>query len=237
MAIPETYLQLCQKVHERSGLAGTPPQSVSGQSGMNAKIVSFVADAWLSIQNLGYRWRFKRTSSTVTLSIGGDAYAISQPPFSLSQFLKFDEGSIAIRSSVSAYDRSPISVMPFERYQAMKRSLTSAQPPSGRPSAVCQITRDRIGFNRTPEIAYVIDFDYWMAPQILAENENRPVCPKEYNMAIVGEALRILSIDRADPDLGIDAVKEGRAVLQSMILHEAEMDTETRPYSILGADN
>jgi len=39
-----TYLQLVQALHREAGLAGSAPASVSGQAGMAAKLVGWIAD-------------------------------------------------------------------------------------------------------------------------------------------------------------------------------------------------
>ncbi len=69
-----TFLELCQRTHAEAGLAGSGPTSPLGQSGMNAKVVNWVRDAWNDIQQMHNDWNFLWKSSNVTLLAGSRSY-------------------------------------------------------------------------------------------------------------------------------------------------------------------
>ena len=75
-----TYLQICQDTQSTCSITGNSITSVTGQSGILAKLVRWVADADVAIQRLHTDWDFLYDTSTFseTLVQGSSEYA--QPP-------------------------------------------------------------------------------------------------------------------------------------------------------------
>jgi hypothetical protein len=56
-----TYLELVERLYSETGLAGQAPTAVTGQSGMKAKLLNWIGDAWLEVQT-ARAWPFNGVS-------------------------------------------------------------------------------------------------------------------------------------------------------------------------------
>lgn len=59
-----TFLQLCQDLFREVGAAGTAPSTISGATGEWLRLVNYVHDAELEIQNLWVDWKWLRQTLT-----------------------------------------------------------------------------------------------------------------------------------------------------------------------------
>ncbi|KKK65505.1 hypothetical protein LCGC14_2973440, partial [marine sediment metagenome] len=87
-----TYLQLSQDVARESGtVSGTNPTAVASQTGRLLKIVEWVAQAWVEIQNLHADWRWmQKTFSGDTASGNGQYTPASWTILDLRDWLRDD---------------------------------------------------------------------------------------------------------------------------------------------------
>lgn len=70
-----TYLQLCQQTQKACGITGNPVASVTGQTGMLANLVRWVADADVAIQRVATNWDFLyKTDFSVATVQGSSEY-------------------------------------------------------------------------------------------------------------------------------------------------------------------
>lgn len=233
MSHPATFLDCCKKVHELSGLSGSPPGAVTGQTGVNAKIVSFVVDAWITIQTMvGIRWRFMRKSFDVDLPTGSREFDLTAAPFDLTDFSSFDIDSLKLRTTGQA----DYGLVKWYQYLAFRERFQLSMATSGRPNSVCNPRQQSVLFNRTPDVLLSFSGDYFRTPQYLEANTDVPLCPLEHRMVIVHEALRKLALDRGTNDIYQEAVLSYRRALTAMTAAEAEVQTEYAPDSLLGPD-
>jgi len=77
-----TFLELCNKVHERTGESGADLTTVVGQTGYNKRLVNYVKDAWKDIQSKHPTWRFMRKAALPTIaitnsSVDADAWVVA----------------------------------------------------------------------------------------------------------------------------------------------------------------
>lgn len=56
-----TYLELVQRLYREASLAGQAPVAVTGQTGMKAKLLDWIGDAWLEVQATR-KWPFNGLS-------------------------------------------------------------------------------------------------------------------------------------------------------------------------------
>ena len=72
-----TFLELCQRTAREGGVEGAI-SSVAAQTGMNRKIVDWVADAWTDLQVMR-DWSFMRSKMNVLLAGERQGYFIVAP--------------------------------------------------------------------------------------------------------------------------------------------------------------
>ena len=63
------YLGMVQRLRQETGYSETGPSAVTGQTGMHARAVDWIADAYTEIQNRDY-WRWMRKEFTLTTNSG-----------------------------------------------------------------------------------------------------------------------------------------------------------------------
>jgi hypothetical protein len=72
------YLELCREVRLRTGVAGSGPVSVTGQTGIMEKIVAWVAEAYTDVQAEHARYKFLWNRSTPSTIPGQRVYSLAE---------------------------------------------------------------------------------------------------------------------------------------------------------------
>ena len=67
------FLEIAKRVRQECGIAGDGPSAVTGQDGINAKIVNWVGSAYEELQTMR-PWRFNWATHTQALTAGVNAY-------------------------------------------------------------------------------------------------------------------------------------------------------------------
>jgi hypothetical protein len=177
-----TFLELVQRAYSEGGLSGVGPQSVDNQSGLNKKLVNWVREAWIDIQAAYSSWKFLRKKETRTLTSGKREYALVAD-LNLPNVRKWNEDLLFIREPDGSA-RSQLKLISFDEFEATYASFTSGKP------SVFTVTPDyKIAFDATPSKAYVIDLNFWLTGERLAEDTDIPSIPEDYHMTIVWWAL------------------------------------------------
>lgn len=74
MATAKTFLQLAQDLRQEVGAAGTGPATVTGQTGEYGRIVKWIHDADLEIQQVHDQWKFKIGTFALNTVVGTLSY-------------------------------------------------------------------------------------------------------------------------------------------------------------------
>jgi len=72
-----TFIELCQRVRQESGISGSGPVTVVNQTGILAKVVEWVRQADLDIQRLQNDWSFLWAMTDTTLTTDVRQYAMA----------------------------------------------------------------------------------------------------------------------------------------------------------------
>lgn len=189
------FLQLCKKTAQESGtIAGLPSfTTTANATGRIAKLVGWVSDAWLNIQNERNDWLFRNDTFSHALNIGVSEYTPASFNLSLSQWLP----DTCSRQTMSLYDpaigqadEGGICQIPWDRYRAMyDRGVTAPN----RPQYWAVKPNGNLLVGPAPDKAYVLRGEYRTTAQILAADTDTPNIPEEYHGVIVGEALRLMA--------------------------------------------
>lgn len=183
-----TFLELCQRVREESGISGAGPVSVTSQSGILQKVVSWVRQADLDIKSLHKdSWRFLWRMATVSLT--EDVRLYSSQSLALS-----DLGYI--RSMEIA--GQPVQRMSWDMFKAhgCLKGSDRQQPTvfTTRPDNVIVVFP-------LPDADYGIDIEYQARPIALQNNLDVSSIPESYHNAIVQKALMYYANHEEDNDL------------------------------------
>lgn len=228
-----TFIELVQKTWALSGLTGTGPGAVTDQSGLNARMVLWVQEAYLDVQKAHTNWGFhwKETPYDQTLTVG-ESYAVPTA-FSAADYRKLDRAWIAepladplaspqteeFRWAELEVVRHPSDVTDIH-LQTVTGGETQGKPsklylfPTGRQQSTATWE-----FNSAPDKEYPFKFSYWMDYHELADDADEPVIPAKHQMTIVWKALEYYSY--YDEDTAINTLAE-RKYLQA--LHRLERE-------------
>jgi hypothetical protein len=215
-----TFLQLCEDVARESGAAGRAPVSVVGQTGRAAKVVDWVRDAWIEIQNQRDSWSFLQGEWTGTLTPGTAVYTAAS--FEIPRFARWG-GDTPVSRSVTLRDpdqdagqEAPITQLTDPDWR--RRYFVGAHA-QGRPVHYAILPDDSIAFGATPDKAYLMRGEYRKSPQILEANGDIPDMPERFHRAIVWQAIMFM----AEHDEGAFAIQTAQRRLNP-IMHQMHRD-------------
>ncbi len=192
-----TYLQLLQALHRESGVAGAAPASVTGLSGMPAKLAAWIVEAWLDTQ-ASRKWTFLRAESDVSLTVGVQDYTVAALGLSVREF-DTDWAATLLP------DGSDIQRLRWLSQEAYRDRYGLTTPQNGRPAYVALLNGVTLRFDALPDVAYKARLSYWKAATTLAANGDTPPIADEDCRAIVWKALMLYAAHEGAGDVFADA--------------------------------
>lgn len=179
-----TFLELCQRLRQEVGAAGSGPANVSGQAGEMARLVNWVHQAWHEIQ-MEQRWRFNWSTGEVELSTSDTIYPL---PADFDDWVDATLSAGGDRVHVYAWDD-------FRKIGNDCLRAASIAPD------------DTLRINAPPKQSVSLAFEYWRTPQSLDGNNDVPRMPERYHMVIVYAAMVQYGLYENAPEV----VQQGRA--------------------------
>lgn len=171
-----TYLELCQKMVRDLGLQDTVG-AVTGQLGMSAKIVDWIADADVYIQSLWHDWNFlwsQYSGSTIAgvreVAAPSDLGTWNRETFYL---------------NYTSDDNIKLMVLEYKDWLNMYRQGTQT---NGEPHSAVILPDDRIYFEPIPDAVYTFTADYWKTPTRMTANTSLSPIPARFHRIIIARA-------------------------------------------------
>jgi hypothetical protein len=175
-----SYLELCQEFRSKAGIAGTGPTTVLAQSGEYLRLVTWIKNAWIKIQNYPRDWKWMWRE----YSIAGLA---STSDYVLTDVEKIHEDTFSYYLTATGTSaRQKLKYINWKRYTDSYSTVVASEAS---PALVTRKPNGNLKLWPTPDAAYTIDFEYQKTPQILAANADEPEMPAEYHEAILYLAL------------------------------------------------
>jgi len=183
-----TFLQLCQAVARESGtLDASQPAAVTGQTGRLQKIVSWVSDAWVEIQNSRNAWAFMRKEFTGSLVINQARYTAGN--FTITDHAEW-VGDVTLHTNGSNADEGPLSLISWQEW---KSKFDRGEQFSQRPIHYAVSPDNKLCFGPIPDAVYTVRGEYIKTAQVLAANGDVPGIPDRFHNTIVWKALVALA--------------------------------------------
>lgn len=176
------FLTLCQEFRIKAGIAGTGPAAVTGQSGEYLRLITWIKNAWLNLQNEQYDWKWMwRDDGSITVLTNTDTY-------SLTGVKKIHRQTFTIyQTSLGVSDRSKLKYMGWAEFK--RKFVDTVATGTDRPSFFTQKPNGDIMFYPKPNADFTVEHEYQKSPQILAGNTDTPELPVEYHEIIQFKAL------------------------------------------------
>lgn len=200
-----TFLEMCQRLRQEAGAAGTGPANVAGQSGEGARLVGWVATSWEEIQREQY-WKFDWAQGAVRLNTLDTMFSL---PADLDVW----------NPDSLKFQGRPIHVVAWSDLE--KQSANAFHQVAISPDQVLHL-------NAAAEAEKDLTFEYWRTPQMLSGNGDVPRMPTRFHMLIVWRALVHYALYENAPEV-LQRARLMSAQLENDLQHSQLPKVETGP--------
>lgn len=179
------YLELCQEVRRRTGVAGSGPSSVLNQVGIMEKIVSWVAEAYADVQAAQTRYSFLWTRTTPLISANQRVYTPTQmgAPNGIREVTDFRVGGVAV-----TYVDWDTWIDRFDN-----------RADTGQPVAFTIAPNGDVYLFPTPAVDYAGQLTFYRASDQFAGDISVPNIPDPaHHYVIVWRAVMLFALDQED---------------------------------------
>ena len=224
-----TYIQLCRRTRQECGIpaaSNSIPSAVTGQAGELQKIVDFVAQAWVEIQNKHDSWRWMRRAFTVTTTTDQSEYASTActdttDVAAISRFKRWlisdDTGypTFSIYATASGVAAQQwLIYLPWGKFRSIYRFGTQT---SGSPVHISITPAGKFALGPAPDsTGYTVGGDYQMGAKTLAADGDTPDMPGDFHMCIVYEAMKKYAGFESAPEVWDRAKSEGGPLMWAL---------------------
>lgn len=177
-----SYLELCNKFRQQSGITGSDLASVISQTGMNLKIVNWIKDADNEIQNLWEDWKFLDKEVTINTVSGTDEYSLSA--LSITDLNYWEPQHFYIKPGTANYSK----IEPFDYDEWLSSRFRLGVKSSNQPDRVVIKPDDSLVFIDKPDDAYEIWGKYWARPTLMSANASTSSIPIQFENIIMYKA-------------------------------------------------
>lgn len=227
------YLQLAQKLRLKCRVPGTGPSAVTGQTAEYMRLLSFVNEAWMSIQRLHTDWNFLRASCSCTTVQGQYAYTASN--FGIAATFGYwaldtEQGDTfrAYLTATGLPDEQFLGVMQYDDWRnlyLLGANRTSYQ----RPNVVAAAPDRSLVVGPVPAAGYTIAGDYYKVPSELAAADDTPSLPVQFHWAIVYRAMMAYGISEVAPEVFDEGKREFAKIIREIEATELRQITLPPP--------
>lgn len=217
------YVTGVQKLHYEARLPGSPPQSVTGQTGRAADLVRWYADAWGDVQRERdgkWKWlkgRFIVDTVASTQEYGSSDCTDLETGDDIARFrgwvLEKANPPFIYRVSDGVTKQSELGLADWERF---RRTYIRATPTPAAPTYITADEHNSLWLGPNPDDVYRVTGEYWKSNQTLAANDDEPECPEDYHMLIVYRALTKYGYDQVAQEILSKAAFEGQALYNAL---------------------
>ena len=195
-----TFLELSKKLRQYAGLSGTGPAAVTGQSGMDLKLVDWINSAWYEIQSLHPTWRWMwKNDGLITCVPGQRTYDFGALGFSVN----FPDRE-SLRRRVAGDPGTEMWLQWYE-YPQFRETFLFGPTRSGIPLAATVDPSGILQLDPVPNAAYEVRFDYHKSPTLLVNSSDEPDLPAKFHDIILYRALMMYAAHDGAPDVFNDA--------------------------------
>jgi hypothetical protein len=195
------YLQLFQRTHQESGTSGSQPTAVLNQTGKLLRIVNWVQQAWVDIQNERPNWEFMWKEFTFDTVADQRDYLATTLATPITDLKHWNVGTFLMyEDAIGASDQNELEYFTWKNWRYSYRNQMEARA-SDRPQLFTVTPDNKVRFESVPDKVYNIAGEYSVLAQVLAADTDIPILPDDYHMIIVWQALKYYGFFEDAPDV------------------------------------
>jgi len=190
VANPTTFLDLCQRLASEVGVSGSGPAAVTAQTGEAARLVNWIASAWLDIQRLHTDWSFLLVSPGVSFATvaGQTLYTPTETGITAGVLGQWKRDTFrCYRTADGTSTEIFLPYLPYDQWRDLYQ-YGSLRTTNVQPTVMTIAPSFAIGL-QTPLAGYTVTGDYYTAPVTMTADADVPSIPTQYIMAIVYRAM------------------------------------------------
>jgi len=194
------YLELCQRARQEAGISGAGPTTVIDQTGVLLRVVDWVADAWIEVQNKRPNWLFMWEEFTFNTAAATRDYLAAD--VSITDLAFWDTGSFYIyETALGTLDQNPLPHSPYRYWRPLHRNRMD-QRADDRPQLFTILPNNKVRMEPEPDDIYTIDGEYKRTNQLFAADADVPTnLPDDFHMIIVWQALKYYGFYENAPEV------------------------------------
>jgi hypothetical protein len=171
---PESFLDLVQRLHRESGIAGDPPDLINDAVGVNYRLFLWVNQAWLWLQGINPDWHFMhRTDLSFPTVAGQMIYTPTQALVTEGSVSSWKKKSFRMYPAATGQSAEiDMTYWPYDEFYAsfMRGPLRTAQ----RPPYNFSIDPSMNIVLECPSTGYTITGEYYRAPTAMEAESDDP---------------------------------------------------------------
>lgn len=190
-----TYLELVQKVARET--SASEPSTTTGQTGESRRLVDWVNDAWLDIQNKhDTGWRWLRHGFTVNTAASDDTYTYSDcsDSTSASAITRFgqwrlNDNCLRPKCYLTSSGVGSEYWLNYLCWEDFCHIYKIGSQSTGSPAHITIDPQNQLVIGPTPDAAYTITGEYYRSAQTLVADSDTPEMPEQFHNLIVWYAM------------------------------------------------
>jgi hypothetical protein len=182
----QTLLQLATTLYTEAGAAGTAPSSVAGATGEWARLVNWIIQSDMDIQNLYVNWKFLRGTVTFDTEANQNPNTYSLSTLNAANLAEWDFDAFQCYYNGSGVVPSPIRGVEYEMVKWEPIDPLNI----GAPDRIVVMPDNSLRIDPISDQAYQLYGEYYNNPtQMLQSDTAQPIMPARFQRIIVGRAL------------------------------------------------
>ncbi len=197
-----TFLEMSQELARLCGIQGSGPTDVTTATGIELRIVNYVKNAWIDIQNHPKQWRwmlapyYQAGTTPLQTAAATNDYTLPTTVTTVRNVVVDSFKSYLTATGTS--DRQRMTFVPYRQFERRYGVVTSSD---NRPRVVTMLPSGKMRFHPQPDAIYSIEFDHFKRAQVLAVDADTPEMPSDHHQLIVYEAMKRFGKAEDAPEL------------------------------------
>lgn len=214
-----TYLQLCNQLIQKCGIAGGSIMTVANQIGEPRRVVNWINEAYVNIQQLHHNWLWMEKDVQFTTTPGQASYTTAQ--CNVTDFGEWLEESFRIYiTSVGVGSETFLFRMDYQDYRDYYLFNNTSNTP-GYPISISVGPDKSLNLGLAPDNqGYTVVGKYFSQPSDLVLDTDVPALPPRFHMFIVYEAMKSYANYEAAAETLSEAMRQYGRMYKNLVISE-----------------